>query len=186
VSDNFKAQSRQLVAQWPLLFAPGYGYFDPDEIEKWMHTSKERGVNHFLFDHFHYALEDEDQKNCAKLIQRIKTLTKQLDVHMSLIVQPKYLREGQQLGLDTLRGGAAIGQALDNLLILERVKGNQANISRLKLDQARHKLATLGEIYLMYNKETTGFEEVIWSNPSMPPMPRGVSKYNGQPWPRVT
>jgi hypothetical protein len=146
-------------------------------------------VNHFLFDHFHYALEGEDYEATAKLIKRLKALTKELDIHLSLIVQPRSLREGEQLSLATLRGGAAIGQALDNLLILERVRGDQANISRLKLDQARHKLATLGEIYLMYNKETTSFEEVIKELVVVDePVPHGVARREGfrGPWPRVT
>lgn len=184
---DFRSSARQLLSQWPLLFAPGYGTFQPSEIEAWFRACKEQGVDHFLFDHFHYALEGEDYEATARLIKKLKALTKELDIHLSLIVQPRSLREGEALSLATLRGGAAIGQALDNLLILERVRGDQANISRLKLDQARHKLASLGEIYLMYDKQTTGFEEVIKELVhEEPPMPKGVSRYNGRPWPQVT
>lgn len=191
VSDKFKADARQLLSRWPLFFAPGYGTFQPGDIEAWFRACKEQGVNHFLFDHFHYALDGEDYEATARLIKRLKALTKELDIHLSLIVQPRSLREGEQLSLATLRGGAAIGQALDNLLILERVRGEQANISRLKLDQARHKLATLGEIFLMYDKDTTGFQEVekqLISEP--PPIPQGIQRrsggFNSGPWPRVT
>jgi len=148
ITEDFKQNSKNVIKNWQLYFAPGYGTFPPDQIETWFRSLKDLGVNHFLFDHFHYALEGEDYEATAKLIKHLKALTKTLDIHLSLIVQPRSLREGEALSLATLRGGAAIGQALDNLLILERVRGEN-NISRLKLDQARHKLATLGEVYLM-------------------------------------
>lgn len=158
-SDEYKGMVREAVANWPLYFAPGYGYFPVEEIEKWFVTMKEQGVNHFLFDHFHYALLGEDYEATARLIKKLKSITKELDIHLNLIVQPRSLRDGEKLSLATLRGGAAIGQALDNLLILERVRG-QENISKLSLEVARHKLCKLGEIYLQYDPESTRFVEV--------------------------
>src|ERR1051325_9904237 len=128
---------------------------------------------HFLFDHFHYALLSEDHESTATLIKRLKALTKELDIHLSLIVQPRSLREGESLSLATLRGGATIGQALDNLLILERVKGER-NISRLSLEVARHKLATLGHVFLQYDSETTEFIEVEKSTVIETPVPMGI------------
>lgn len=180
----FRAQAQQVLSQWHLLFAPGYGYFDPQDIEQWFKECKSLGVNHFLFDHFHYALNGEDYDMTTKLIKHLKSLTKSLDIHLSLIVQPRSLRDGEQLSLATLRGGAAIGQALDNLLILERVKG-ETSISKLSLEVARHKLAKTGHIYLKYNSTDTSFEEVeketIIENEA-PHIPKGVDK---RPWPRI-
>ncbi len=159
ISDGFRSSSASIMGAWPLYFAPGYGHFKLEEIEQWFVSLKAIGVNHFLFDHFHYALEKEDYDATASLIKRLKSITKSLDIHLNLIVQPRSLREGEMLSLATLRGGAAIGQALDNLLILERVKG-QENISKLTMEVARHKLAKLGTIYLKYDAETTVLEEV--------------------------
>lgn len=158
-SDEFKKMVHGTVTNWPLYFAPGYGYFDPEDLESWFKDMKAAGVNHFLFDHLHYALMQEDYESTTALIKKLKSLTKELDIHLNLIVQPRSLREGEKLSLATLRGGAAIGQALDNLLILERVRG-QDNISRLSLEVARHKLCKLGDIYLRYDQESTRFEEV--------------------------
>jgi replicative DNA helicase len=158
-SEDFKRVARSAVTEWPLYFAPGYGYFPVNELEQWFRAMKEQGVSHFLFDHFHYALLGEDYEATAQLIKKLKSLTKELDIHLNLIVQPRSLRDGEKLSLATLRGGAAIGQALDNLLILERVRG-QDNISRLSLEVARHKLCKLGDIFLKYDPETTRFEEV--------------------------
>lgn len=183
IDDTFQTKARQAVSRWELFFAPGYGYFSMQEIEQWFRSLRDLGVTHYLFDHFHYALESEDYEATARLIKGLKTLTKELDIHLSLIVQPRALREGESLSLATLRGGAAIGQALDNLLILERVKG-QDNISKLTLEVARHKLAKLGSVYLQYNAETTAFVEVdkqlIVEPPALTPRginPRGFSRF---------
>lgn len=176
IDDTFQIEARQAMSKWQLFFAPGYGYFSCNEIEAWFRALRDLGITHFLFDHFHYALQGEDYESTATLIKRLKSLTKELDIHLSLIVQPRSLREGESLSLATLRGGAAIGQALDNLLILERVRG-QDNISKLTLEVARHKLAKLGHIYMKYDAETTTFEEVdrqlVQESPAL--IPKGVN-----------
>lgn len=180
LDSTYQNAARQALSKWELYFAPGYGDINVEQIEAWFRALKDLGVNHFLFDHFHYALQGEDYESTTRLIKALKTLTKTLDIHLSLIVQPRSLREGESLSLATLRGGAAIGQALDNLLILERVKG-ESNISKLTLEVARHKLATLGHIFLQYDKDTTSFEEVDKRLVvDAPPVPRGISR----PWER--
>lgn len=187
LNSMYQTKARDTIANWQLYFAPGYGYFSIEEIEQWFTTLKDQGVNHFLFDHFHYALQGEDYESTARLIKELKSLTKRLDIHLSLIVQPRSLREGEQLSLATLRGGAAIGQALDNLLILERVK-NEQNISKLTLEVARHKLAKLGSIFLQYDTNTTSFVEVEKSLIVDEPIPQGMDprgKYGNKEWPRV-
>jgi hypothetical protein len=177
INDGFRRLSSSVLSAWPLYFAPGYGHFKLEEIEKWFITLKSIGVNHFLFDHFHYALEKEDYDSTASLIKQLKTITKKLDIHLNLIVQPRSLREGESLSLATLRGGAAIGQALDNLFILERVR-DQDNVSKLTLEVARHKLAKLGSIYLKYDPDSTTLEEVARELIQEPPrIPQGA-QYN--------
>jgi hypothetical protein len=104
-------------------------------------------------------LEEENTPIIAHTIKKIKTFTKRYNIHINLIVQPKNLMEGQRLSMDSLKGGSAINQAIDNLLILERVP-EQKNITRLKLEIARHNLARPGEIFLKYDPNTTAFEEV--------------------------
>lgn len=170
------------VASWNLWFAPGYGYFSLESIRKWFSELTQKGVKHFWMDHLHYMLEEpEEHKHASKLIKELKTIAKQLDIHINLIVQPNKLIEGARLSLNTIKGGSAIGQALDNLFILERIKGHK-NISRLRLEVGRHKLCKLGEIFLQYNHETTSFMEVekeIVVEESMP------SLYQNQRIPRT-
>lgn len=151
---------RLALESWPIHFAKGYGHFPLDEIKRWVNELREHGVRYFWFDHLHYMLEDpEDHKAASKLIKEIKTMAKENDIHVDLIIQPNKLAEGQRLSLNSIKGGSAMGQAIDNLFVLERVKG-QRNICKLTLDVARSKLCKPGKIFLEYNPETTDFIEV--------------------------
>lgn len=159
--DQTLLQGRAAIKNWSLFFAPGYGYFPMENMKEWVVQMAGLGVTQLFFDHLHYLIAEEEHKIVANTIREIKAFAKIYKVHINLIVQPKQLMEGQALGLTTLRGGAAIGQSLDNLLILERYKNtHQENIARLRLDVARHKLAKPGDIYVQYDSVTTRFIEV--------------------------
>lgn len=176
ITEDLQKQFRDTAKDWQLFFAPGYGYFPIDEMEAWFKKLKGIGVNYFFFDHFHYALLKEDYEATSRLIKKLKSLTKELDIHITLIVQPRSLRDEETLSLSTLRGGAAIGQALDNLFILERVKNSPIpNISKLTLEVARHKLAKPGHLFLEYDPKTTRMTEVQKSLLSPKAMPDGSS-----------
>jgi len=153
------AKYTQKVKEWPLYFTSGYGALSREAIIKWVSEAYEQGVRHFFFDHLHYLLEDpEDHHAASKLIKELKALAKTLQISIDLIVQPNKLMDGQRLGLNSIKGGAAIGQALDNLITLERVPDSK-NIMKLTLEVARSKLARPGTIYLQYDPETTRFGE---------------------------
>jgi len=161
--DNLtKAEAEAMLKKWPLYFSKGYGFFNIVEIENWIKDLKNLGVRYFYFDHLHYMLEEpEEHKDASKLIKQLKTWCKEQDIHIDIIVQPNKLMEGQRLGLGTIKGGAAIGQALDNLFILEREKNeDKKDILKVKLDVARSRLATPGETYFEYNRNTTDFIEL--------------------------
>lgn len=176
MTEELKDDFKNTAKDWQLYFSPGYGHFPIDEMEDWFCKLKDIGVDFFLFDHFHYSLLKEDYEATSQLIKKLKSLTKELDIHISLIVQPRSLRDDERLSLSTLRGGAAIGQALDNLMILERDKStNIPNISKLTLEVARHKLAKPGTIYLEYDPKTTQMQEVSKTLLSPKEMPDGSS-----------
>lgn len=149
-----------LLNRWPLHFAHGYGVFDIDQITGWVEELKSKGVHYFWIDHFHYCLDDsENPKEISKFARQLKSIAKKMNVHIDLIVQPKQIQEGQKLNLSSLRGSAAIGQAIDSLFTLERVPG-QTNVSKLRLEAARHRLARQGDIFLKYDPESTRIVEV--------------------------
>lgn len=144
---------------WPLYFSSGYGTLIESELERFVTDLQEHNVEYFFIDHLHWLLENpEDFQEVSKIIKSIKKWTKEKNVHIFLVVQPPKLMDGQELGINTLRGGASLGQALDNLLTLTRVK-NEKNISKLALPVARHKMAEPGEIFLSYDKNTMEFTE---------------------------
>lgn len=162
MDEETKIAYKAKLDAWQLYFAEGYGYFEPQRLKNWVRYLKDNhGVKIFFFDHLHYMLEDpEDFKSASILIREIKALTKELGVCINLIVQPTKLGFDQRLGLNSLRGGASIGQALDSLFLLERHKCNVPNVTKLTLDVARHKLCKTGHIYLQYSSETTIIEEL--------------------------
>lgn len=145
---------------WPLYFSKGFGYFPIEEIRGWFYELCELGVKHFFIDHLHYLLQDPEQYGEAVLLaQEIKAITKEAKINVWLIVQPGKLLDGQELNINSLRGGAGISQALDNLFLLQRVK-ETSNTIKLTLDVARSKLGIPGSIYLQYDPVSTGFTEV--------------------------
>lgn len=159
VDDELETKARGILADWSLYFAPGYGVFPVDEIERWFRAMSQVGVKYFLFDHFHHALLTEDYKETSILAKTLKKLVKELNIYLEIIIQPRGLHQNEKLGLATLRGGKVIGQAIDNLLILQRVPGEK-NISELVLSDARSKLARPGKVLIEYDPDTTSFREV--------------------------
>jgi hypothetical protein len=144
---------------WPLYFAAGYGHFPLDALENWINELQKFGVQYFWFDHLHYMLEEpEEHKAASKLIKLLKTLAKEKKIHINIIIQPNKLGEGQKLSAGSLKGGSAIGQAIDNLVVLERTWGIQNHMT-VKLERARSKLCNLGKFYLKYDPTTTDLVE---------------------------
>lgn len=183
ITDEDKRKIEKAITAWPLYFAEGYGYFSEEALTEWITDLALQGVKSFWIDHFHYMLEMEDHNKTAALIRAIKTLAKKLKVHINLIVQPKTIQSDEKLNFNSMRGGAAITQALDNLLILERHNEvEEKNIAQLELVVARHKLARPGKMYLQYNEETTSFTEVIettLTKKPQAPLGTGISQPNG-------
>ena len=164
-TDELKAQYAELVKTWPLFFTPGYGTFLLDKFVPWIEALVAEGVQHFFVDHLHYCLTDpEEYKEAVKLIQALKALTNKLNINIFTIIQPTKIYEDQELGLNSLRGGAGIGQAIDTLLTFKRYKDNMGrkvdDISVLRVSDIRHKLGRTGKIFLQYDHETTKIIEV--------------------------
>ena len=170
-----------LTEKWPLYFCRGYGLLRPSQLRAWIKELKTKGVEYFWFDHLHYMLENpEDHQAASALVKEIKQAAKEEDVHISLIIQPNKIFEGQGLSLNSLKGGSAIGQAIDNLITLERVKEVE-NIMHVRLTDARSKLCKLGEFYLKYDPETTDMKTIEKRNIKWPYNPY-MSQY-GQNYP---
>lgn len=145
-----------------LVFFDRYGVTPAQDICSWIdYIHTELGVNHIFFDHVGYSLEDQssakDNSNLAKLL---KGMTRKHPIHLFPIVQPpklqlNYKGEMPTLGKETLYGGAAWGQALDNLITLQRVS-DQEDALEVRLIESRFPMAKPGSsaIMLFYDRET--------------------------------
>jgi hypothetical protein len=151
---------------WKLAFAPGYGAFHGNELFDWMDECRAFGVLRFYIDHLHYCLPNsEDFQQVAELGRKLKTYAKTYGVHIDLIIQPKGLDPSFPVDLDIhhIRGGASLGQVLDNLITLQRQRDNEGNyidVTKVTLKRSRSKLAKTGSFYMQYDRDLMTFQVV--------------------------
>jgi hypothetical protein len=158
-TEAHRAKYREAVASWPLHFAGGYGPISIEKLSEWMTSLRSEGVKYFFIDHLHYCVEDEeDWGKAVQMVRELRRLAIRLNVHVDLIVQPTKVPDGVKLGLNSLKGGSGIGQALYNLLLLETA--GAPNVRKLTLDRSRFPLASPGSIYIQYDRQTRRYIEV--------------------------
>lgn len=153
----------EAVNSLPVYFTKERGHLPYGVLREWIKfLAQERGVKYFFLDHFAYCQEAvEDFKEASQLIRNLKLITSELRVNLFAIVQPKTLQIGQTLGMDSMRGGAALNQACDLIFTMERNKRvDEDNVNVIKCVKARHKLARLGEMNIKYDPTTTDIKEV--------------------------
>lgn len=152
------------ISKWKLAFSNGYGAMYEGELFQWMDELRAHDVKYFFIDHLHYMMIDsEDFKAAALFMRQLKTYCKTHNVHCDLIIQPKNQEAGTRLGLSSLRGGAALGQTLDTLITMERMRDNAGeliNVVKVSVEAARSKLAKTGSFYLGYDTESMVFSPV--------------------------
>jgi KaiC/GvpD/RAD55 family RecA-like ATPase len=175
----------QLVAEWPLYFAKGYGHMPEQSLSNFVQMhKKEHGVEVFFVDHLQFLTKEEDYKEMASIIKALIRLAKEEQVCIVLVIQPKNVEFGQELGLNTLRGGAALGQGITALFTMKRsTEPGSENITKLALVAKRSKLAKEGHIHLQYDSTTQDLTEIEWERDepeeeSRPPFQRVMQ--NGQ------
>lgn len=175
------------LSKWELYFSRGFGYMPLEEIRSWVVALKNQGTTRFVFDHLHHFCGDEDYKVIAGFSRAIKQLM--LDEHVAgiLVIQPKQLLPDQKISFNSIRGGSAVAQAIDALVTLERQRDENnklTNVTQVRLDIARHKLAKLGEIYLQYDNDTMDYVEVEpQEEEEAQPTPETIQLYGRTPSP---
>ncbi len=152
------------LESWPLYFAKGYGTFLEADIVEWMEALSYQGVQYYFFDHLHYMLEDSgNHAQAAEMARLFKTMAKRLNVHVDLIVQPNKLYDGAKVSRQSLKGCSGVEQALDNLLLFNRIPhedGKKSNRSDLEVSLIRSKLGKSGLITLEYDPANTTMKEI--------------------------
>lgn len=163
---------KERIQKWKLVFSEGIGqYDDPEDLFKWIEAKVEEGIKYFWIDHLHFCLPDsEDFKALSSFIRKLRTMSRGRMVHIDLIIQPKggttqHTKSGKlidnDLDIGMLRGGASLGQGLDNLITMQRSRddeGNKIDVSKITLKTTRNKLAKLGSFYVSYDREKMTFQ----------------------------
>lgn len=184
-NDVSEIEVMDALAGWKLAFAPGYGAFTGNELFDWLDECLLHGVRYFWIDHLHYCLVDaEDFKLVSEFGRKLKTYAKTHQVHIDLIVQPKnvpFIKVGdklvpQELDIGLLRGGANLGQVLDSLITMQRVRdedGDLTDVTKVALKRARSKLARPGEFFMEYQFNDMSFKECANPTEAKVKIPRG-------------
>ena len=177
-TDLSEQKIQDIVNDWPLYFSKGYGHMAEQSLSNFIEMHKrDHGVDVFFVDHLQFLTKEEDYKEMASIIKTLIRLAKQEQVCIVLVIQPKNVEYGQELGLNTLRGGAALGQGITALFTMKRLKEpGSENITQLKLVAKRSKLAKEGSIYLKYDNITQDLSEIEWEKEEPTSMPFSTSQ----------
>lgn len=152
-----------------VFFTKDRGHIPFEQIKNWMtFLNKAHQVKFFFLDHLAFCQrQSEDYAEASELIRSLKRLCTDLDVNLISIIQPQKLQFGQSLGLESMRGGAALNQACDLIMTMERESPQgfadpsvSKNISKIRTVKARHKLSRLGQCHIQYNPQTTDITDV--------------------------
>lgn len=120
------AEARDWLLSKTIFFIDAHGEIKLEQIEdavEW--TSRFHHVKVVLLDHLHFFIDDEKDEypEIKKFSKGIEKLVKRTKVHAFLVVHPKQLDDPNILrerGMAFLRGGAAIKQNADNVIVLWR------------------------------------------------------------------
>lgn len=138
-----------------IVFYDGYGVTPSDVIDKWIRGQYEKnGVCVFFLDHVGYSLKDiKDAGEHSALSKTLRSITRQLPVHIIAVVQPKQLQFGQKsVTKHDLYGSVTWSQDLNALMTLEKLdKG-----TKLRLTDSHYPLAKTNEdgLILFYDHDT--------------------------------
>lgn len=166
------------ISKMKVYFSPERGHIPFDQIKTWItYLAQSENVKFFFLDHLAFCQkESENYAEASELIRSLKKLCTDLNVTLISIIQPQKLQFGQSLGLESMRGGAALNQACDMVLTMERENPHSfdnpqdaRNVSKIQTVKARHKLSKLGKCHIKYNPITTDIEdcEITWEDKSI-------------------
>ena len=146
------------------------GYYDIDRMESVVRFATENlGINFFLIDHLHYFLKVSDARNPVykidETIRQINTWKTKYNCHIILIVHPHSTQdntrgESAKLGLNSLKGSAAIAQEADNVIVVESKKDGDACYAKWRVLKNRE-FGKLGDIEFAMADNLNTYNEVI-------------------------
>lgn len=156
----FEAAADQFEAL-PMYFLRFFGSTDVDEVLDAMeYAVYAYDVQHILLDNVQFMMAgqgrgyDKFERQDAAL-DKFRKFASAQNVHLTLVIHPRKEQEDQDLTLSSVFGTAKATQEADNVLILQRIKGET------KLDLRKNRFdGTLGTIPLKFDPNSASLQEV--------------------------
>nr|CCA20483.1 twinkle protein putative [Albugo laibachii Nc14] len=144
----------------PMYFLRFFGTTDVDELmDAVEYAVYAYDVQHILLDNVQFMMAgqgrgfDKFERQDAAL-DKFRRFATQKNVHITLVIHPRKEAEGQDLSLSSVFGTAKATQEADNVLILQRIRGQ----SRLDVRKNRFD-GSLGSVPLQYDSESGCLKE---------------------------
>ncbi|GMF16707.1 unnamed protein product [Phytophthora lilii] len=145
----------------PMYFLRFFGSTDVDEVLDAMeYAVYAYDVQHILLDNVQFMMAgqgrgfDKFERQDAAL-DKFRKFASAKNVHLTLVIHPRKEQEDQDLTLTSVFGTAKATQEADNVLILQRTRGES------KLDIRKNRFdGTLGSIPLEYDQNAVSLREV--------------------------
>lgn len=118
------------------------------------------GVQHVIIDNLQFMLGTAERSidrwwEQDKAVAAFRRFATANNCHVTLIVHPKKIPEGQLLGIDSIFGGAKVAQEADNILILQVKETGTVNQSKKALQVVKNRYGGyLGVLPLKFHRES--------------------------------
>jgi KaiC/GvpD/RAD55 family RecA-like ATPase/ribosomal protein L37AE/L43A len=154
---------RKKLASRPLYVGDNYGVVELSEIRRCVYDAATRyGMRFLVIDHFGHlcAEREQDESHIAiqgRILREIKRWSMDLNIHILLLAHLR--KQGLQKtsrALDDLRGSAEIYQTADNVMLLERRRGEQS-LSTIRLMKCRDDSGYEGKASFSFNTDSLRF-----------------------------
>uniref|UniRef100_A0A6A7FTT0 Twinkle protein n=1 Tax=Hirondellea gigas TaxID=1518452 RepID=A0A6A7FTT0_9CRUS len=148
----------------PLYFLDLHGQQDISRVMKVLFQSVvQRGVRHVIVDNLQFLVGCQDtsmerwmQQDSA--MAQFRSFATQHNCHVTLIVHPRKLKEGELLTIQSVGGGARVTQEADNILLLQVTTGSSPTNTRKAIQVVKNRYGGyLGVAPLKFHAESLTF-----------------------------
>jgi len=156
--------SRRKLANRPMFVGDNYGMVELSEIRRCIYDSATRhGTRFLVIDHLGHLCSErkQDEPHIAvegRILREIKRWSMDLNIHILLLahLRKQGIQKTKQRALDDLRGSAEIYQTADNVMLLERKRGEESN-SIIRLLKCRDDAGYEGSATFAFDTESLRF-----------------------------
>ncbi|KAL0491572.1 Peo1 [Acrasis kona] len=157
---NFNEASQQFE-QLPQHFMNFYGTTNVDQVLDAMeYAVYVNDVHHVLIDNLQFMLSGQGTgierfENMDRAVEKFRKFATQHNVHITLVVHPRKVDDGHELGLSSVFGSAKATQEADNVIIIQNAKDHRfLSVKKNRFD------GTIGNVPYRFDKESNRMIEL--------------------------